>query len=232
VPATDRQGQQRLAVRLEYATIAWNLGEAVLTIGLGIAAASLALIGFGTDSIIEVFASIVVVWHIAPGHAIDHPTRTSRALRLVAAAFAVLAVVLMTVAVRDLATARRPGESPWGIAYLAATAVVMFGLAVAKRRLATRLDSAPLHSEATLTLLDGILATGTMIGLALNAVLGWWWADPTAALLVAVAAANEARENWKEAREVGREPWAGSGSGQRSAVSGQPDSEVRATGDG
>jgi divalent metal cation (Fe/Co/Zn/Cd) transporter len=199
--ATDRQAQQRLAIRLEYATIAWNLGEAGLTIGLGIAAASLALIGFGADSIIEVFASAVVVWHIAPGHTTDHPERTARALRLVAVAFAVLAVVLMTVAVRDLTMARRPGESPWGIAYLAATALVMFGLAVAKRRLATRLDSAPLHSEATLTMLDGILATGTMIGLTLNAALGWWWADPAAALLVALAAANEAKENWNEARE-------------------------------
>jgi divalent metal cation (Fe/Co/Zn/Cd) transporter len=201
VPSTDRAGQQRLALRLEYATIAWNLGEAVLTIGLGIAAASLALIGFGTDSIIEVFASAVVVWHIAPGHAVDHPERTARALRLVAVSFALLAAVLFTVAVRDLITARHPGESPWGIAYLAATALVMFGLALAKRRLARRLDSVPLHSEATLTFLDGVLATGTMIGLAFNAALGWWWADPAAALLVAVAAGNEARENWQEASE-------------------------------
>jgi divalent metal cation (Fe/Co/Zn/Cd) transporter len=205
VPPTDRAGQQRLALRLEYATIAWNLGEAVFTIGLGIAAASLALIGFGTDSIIEVFASAVVVWHLAPGHAVDHPERTARALRLVAVAFAVLATVLLTVAVRDLVTARRPGESPWGIAYLAATTAVMFGLAAAKRRLAIRLDSAPLHSEATLTFLDGVLASGTMVGLALNAVLGWWWADPAAALLVAVAAGNEARENWREAGESGED---------------------------
>ncbi len=197
----DRSRLQRTALRLEYATIAWNLGEAVLTIGLGIAAASLALIGFGTDSIIEVFASAVVVWHIAPGHAADHPGRTSRALRLVAVAFAVLAVTLAVVATRDLATARRPGESPWGIGYLALTVVIMFALAVAKGRLARRLDSAPLRSEARLTYLDGILATGTMLGLALNALWGWWWADPTAALLVAFAAASEARENWREAGE-------------------------------
>jgi divalent metal cation (Fe/Co/Zn/Cd) transporter len=191
----------RLALRLEYATIAWNLGEAVLTIALGIAAASLALVGFGADSIIEVFASSVVVWHLSPKHPVDHPQRTARALRLVAGAFACLAVVLAVVATRDLVTARRPEESPWGIAYLAVTAVVMFGLAIAKRRVAERVDSAPLRSEATMTFLDGILATATAIGLTLNAAVGWWWADPAAALVVAVAAANEARENWEEAAE-------------------------------
>ncbi|HEX5950898.1 MAG TPA: hypothetical protein VFZ96_07840 [Actinomycetota bacterium] len=74
----DRARLQRRALALEYATIAWNLGEAVLTIGLGVAAGSLALIGFGADSIIEVFASSVVVWHLRPGHEVDHPARTRR----------------------------------------------------------------------------------------------------------------------------------------------------------
>lgn len=189
------------ALRLEYATIGWNIGEAVLTIALGAVAGSLALIGFGSVSVIEVFASSVVVWHMRPRTAVDNPIRTVRALRLVAMAFAGLAAALMFAGVRDLVTMRRPEESPWGIAYLAITAVVMFGLAVAKRRLAERLDSAPLRSEATMTFLDGVLSTATMVGLALNAVLGWWWADPGAALLVAIAAANEARENWEEAAE-------------------------------
>lgn len=172
-----------------------------MTIGLGIAAGSLALIGFGTDSIIEVFASSVVVWHLAPGHDVDHPERTALALRLVAGAFVVLSAVLLVVSVRDLVTGRVADESLWGIVYLGLTAVVMFGLAVAKRRVADRLDSAPLRSEAALTFLDSALAAGTMLGLALNAAFEWWWADPAAALLVAIAAANEARENWAEARE-------------------------------
>ena len=201
MPEPTRKSLQRRALVLEYGTIVWNLGEAVLTVGLGIAAASLALIGFGGDSIIEVFASAVVVWHIAPGHAVDNPRRTARALRLVAVAFALLAVVLAVLATRDLVTGRRPEESIWGITYLAVTALVMFGLAIAKRRVAVLLDSAPLRSEATLTFLDGILATGTTIGLTLNAAFGWWWADPAAALIVAVAAFNEARENWEEASE-------------------------------
>ena len=194
-------GLHRTALRLEYATIGWNVGEAFLTIALGAIASSLALIGFGTVSVVEVFASAVVVWHLIPGHGAAPPARTARAHRLVAIAFAVLASVLAVASVRDLVAGRRPDESPWGIAYLAVTALVMFGLAITKRRIATRLDSSPLRSEATMTFLDGVLSTATMFGLALNAALDWWWADPAAALVVAAVAAREARENWLEADE-------------------------------
>ncbi len=201
-PIPNRAALQRRALRLEYGTIGWNVGEAVLTIALGAAAGSLALIGFGTVSVVEVFASVVVVWHLLPGHAEDHPGRTRLALRLTATAFLVLGVVLAVAAANDLISGRRPGESPWGIAYLAVTAVVMFGLAWVKRQTAEDLDSAPLRSEATMTFLDGILSTATLVGLALNAYVGWWWADPAAAVVVAVAALNEARENWEEAADI------------------------------
>lgn len=200
--APDRPGLQRRGLLLEYATIAWNIGEAVLTISLGVVAASLALVGFGMVSIVEVFASGVVVWHLLPGHDVDDSGRTRLALRLTAGAFAALSIVLAVGAVRDLVSGRVAGESPWGIVYLAVTAFVMFGLAVLKRRTADALDSAPLRSEATMTFLDGILSTATLAGLALNAYAGLWWADPAAALLVALAAANEARENWAEASQV------------------------------
>jgi divalent metal cation (Fe/Co/Zn/Cd) transporter len=200
----SRAALQRLALRLEYATIVWNIGEAVFTVSLGIVAGSLALIGFGTDSVIEVFASAVVVWHVRPGHAEDAPGRTRTALRLVAVAFLALAMALAAVALRDLMIGRRAGASPWGIAYLSAAAVVMFGLAFWKRRVATALRSAPLRSEANLTFLDGVLSALTLTGLSLNAALGWWWADPLAALIVAVAAANESREILREVRELAR----------------------------
>lgn len=196
---TERPRWQRRALRLEYATIAWNVGEAVLTISLGLIAGSLALIGFGGDSIVEVFASIVVVWHVRPGHETDRPQRTTRALRLVAAAFAILAVMLAVASVRDLLTGRRPEESPWGALYLLAVVFAMLWLGLAKRRVALRLDSAPLRAEASMTLLDAALAAGTALGLALNIAVGWWWADPIAALVVAAAASNEARESWEEA---------------------------------
>lgn len=192
---------ERTALGLEYGTIAWNVGEAVLTISLGAIASSLALIGFGTVSVIEVFASMVVIWHLRPGQSGVSEERTARAHRLVAAAFAALSAVLLIAGVRDLVTGRRPDESPWGIAYLTVTVFVMLGLAAAKRRVADKLQSSPLRAEAAMTFLDGLLSAATMLGLALNAALGWWWADATAALLVAVAAANEARENWEEANE-------------------------------
>ncbi|HSF85137.1 MAG TPA: cation transporter [Acidimicrobiia bacterium] len=197
-----RAHYQRRALLLEYGTIAWNVGEAVLTISLGAIASSLALIGFGTVSVIEVFASAVVVWHLRPTHGEAATARTARAHRLVAIAFAALTVAVSVAAIRDLVVGRRPDESPWGIAYLAVTALVMFGLANAKRRVADRLDSSPLRSEAAMTFLDGALSTATMLGLLLNAVAGWWWADPSAALIVGLAAAREARENWEEAAEL------------------------------
>ena len=199
---SDLARLNRSALLLEYGTIGWNVGEAALTITLGTLASSLALIGFGTVSVIEVFASAVVVWHLLPGHSASSPERTARAHRLVGAAFGALSIALAFAGVRDLVTGRRPDESPWGIAYLALTALVMFGLAFAKRRIAARLDSSPLRSEAAMTFLDGVLATATMVGLLLNAVADWWWADPAAALIVAAAAANEARGNWEEAAEL------------------------------
>ncbi len=199
---TNRASLQRRALQLEYVTIAWNVGEAALTVALGLAAGSLALIGFGTVSVVEIFASLVVVWHLLPGHEEDHAGRTRLALRLTATAFLALGTVLAVAAIHDLTSGRRAGESPWGIAYLAITAFVMLGLAMLKRRLAARLDSAPLRSEATMTFLDALLSTATLSGLALNAYVGWWWADPAAALVVAFAAVNEARENWAEANDL------------------------------
>jgi divalent metal cation (Fe/Co/Zn/Cd) transporter len=131
--------------------------------------------------------------------------RERRALRLVAVAFLLLAVVLVSASVRDLVTRREAGESLFGIGYLAVTALVMFGLAIWKRRVATRLGSSPLQAEARMTLLDGMLSVLTLSGLALNAAFGWWWADPGAALVIAVVALNEARENWEEASELGED---------------------------
>ncbi len=200
--STEVSRYRTMALRLEYATVGWNVGEAFLTIGLGAIASSLALIGFGTVSIVEVFASVVIVWHLRPNGLRPDSERTARAHRLVGIAFAILSVTLLVVSTRDIVTGRRPDESFWGIVYLAITALVMFGLSVAKRRVAERIDSSPLAAEASMTFLDGILSTATMLGLLLNATLGWWWADPAAAFLVGIVAASEARENWEEASEL------------------------------
>lgn len=195
----DRDRLLTRALRLEWGTIAWNGGEAVLTITLGVLAASLALVGFGTDSLIEIFASLVVVWHLK---GVERPDRERRALRLIALAFVAFGIVLAVAALRDLVTGRQAGKSIPGIIYLAITALVMLGLAVAKSRTARQMGSSTLASEARMTYLDAALSAGTMLGLLLNAVLEWWWADPGAALVVALVALNEGREAWEEAGEI------------------------------
>lgn len=183
--------------RLQWATIAWNGFEVFVTIGLGIAARSLALVAFGLDSLVEVFASLVVLWHLDPGAAGHHAGRDRRAMRLVAVAFAVLAAYLLVASVRSLVGAEEPDSSPVGIAYLAITAVVMFTLAAWKKRVGSRLASEPFLAEASMTFLDGCLATSILTALALNTAFGWWWADPVAALLIGAVAAHEAHEHWQ-----------------------------------
>lgn len=191
---TSASAAERRARWLERATIAWNCLEVFVTIGLGIAAGSLALLAFGLDSIAEIFASAVVLWHLRG----RRDERTRGALRMVSAAFFVLAAVLIVSGVRNLALEHRPDDSPWGIAYLAVTAVVMFGLAVAKLRTSRVLENHPLQHEARVTFLDGLLATGIMLALVANAAFGWWWADSASAIVVGVAAIYEGIEAPKE----------------------------------
>lgn len=202
---------RRRGLRLQWITIGWNLLEVVVTVVLGVAAHSLALIAFGMDSLVEVFASLVVVWEMggpgggdmgAASGAAGAPLRRRRALTLVAVAFAVLALYLVAGSADAILARGRSDSSPWGIAYLAVTAVVMFTLAWRKRLVGAALASDPFLAEARMTFLDGCLATAIVGALAVRAALGWWWADPAAAALVAVAAAGEARSNWHEARAL------------------------------
>jgi divalent metal cation (Fe/Co/Zn/Cd) transporter len=190
--------------RLELATIGWNVMEVVVTISLGVAASSIALIAFGLDSLVEVFASAVVIWYISNHHAED---RARHSLRLVAAAFAVLGCYLAVASAYNLAHGYAADSSPGGIAYLAVTAFVMFGLARAKRRLALAVQSEPIAAEAQMTFLDGCLASGVCLALVVNTVWGISWADPTAALLIALFCFREAVSNWTEARDVRPPPW-------------------------
>ncbi len=196
-----RESLEARGLRLEYATIAWNAVEMVIAIGLGIAARSLALVAFGLDTMVELFASGVVVWHLRhPGRGSDRVT--AQALRLVAWAFFVLAVVIAVGALSALVAGATPDESPLGIAYLALTAIVMLSLGAAKRATGRRLESEPLAAEARMSIIDAALALGVLLGLAANALFGWWWADSVAALLVAVAAAREGFENLEEASDL------------------------------
>ncbi|HEV3353150.1 MAG TPA: cation transporter [Acidimicrobiales bacterium] len=171
--------------------------EAVVAVSTGLAANSLALVAFGLDSCVEVFASIVVLWHLGGAPEEADPARARRAVRLIAGAFALLGVYLLVQAVRGFVTRHNPESSLVGTVFIAATVVVMFMLAWAKRRTGRSLGNRPLIANASLTFIDGCLATGILAALLADRLFGWWWADPLAAAIVGLVALNEARENWR-----------------------------------
>jgi Cation efflux family len=175
---------------LEGITLGWNVvGIIVLTVA-GVRARSVALAGFGLDSLIEIGASTVVLWELS-GTGQD---RQRRALRLIGGAFLALAAYLTVQSVIVLATAYHPGHSLLGIGWTAVTAVAMCVLAAAKSRTGKALDNRVLVTEGRVTLMDGILAVAVLAGLVLNTAAGLWWADPLAALVIVAYALREARE--------------------------------------
>lgn len=174
---------------LEVATLAWNvIGIVVLAIA-AIRAHSVALAGFGLDSLIETGASTVVLWELSGTG--EH--RQRRALRLIAAAFLALAGYLVVQTVVVFATAYHSHHSPLGIVWTAGTAVAMFALAAGKKRAGHQLDNPVLITEGRVTVIDGLLAVAVLFGLAVNAALGWWWADPLAGLVIVYYALKEGR---------------------------------------
>lgn len=180
----------RRGFALEYATLGWNVvGIAVLAVAAW-TARSVALAGFGLDSLIEIGASTVVVWELSG----SGEERTRRALRLIGAGFAALAVYLLAQSTVVLAVGFRPHHSALGIAWTAVTAVVMLGLAAGKARTGAALGNPVLRTEGRVTLVDGLLAAAVLLGLLLNASLGWWWADPAAGYVLVGYAVREVRE--------------------------------------
>jgi divalent metal cation (Fe/Co/Zn/Cd) transporter len=200
-PESDVARHERLrrrAIQLEWMTNGWNLMEVVVTVTLGLLAGSLALIAFGLDSMIEVFASTVVIWrlrHVGPD---PGDARTHRALRLIAVAFWVLAAYLVVASTRSIVLGEQPDSSPVGIAYMALTACAMFALATWKRRIARALVSEALDREAEVTYLDSVLSVGILIALVVGPALGWWWADAVAAFGVGCYAAYAGVECWRQ----------------------------------
>jgi divalent metal cation (Fe/Co/Zn/Cd) transporter len=153
-------------------------------------------VAFGLDSCVEVFASIVVLWHLGGAPEEADAARARRAVRLIAAAFAFLGVYLLVQAIRGFVTRITPESSPLGTGFMGATVAVMFTLAWGKRRTGRALANRPLIANASMTFIDGCLATGILVALLADRLAGWWWADPMAAAIVGVVALNEARENW------------------------------------
>lgn len=175
---------------LEYLTLAWNVGGIMVLAIAAITARSVALAGFGLDSLIEIGASTVVIWELSGTGA----ERQRRGLRLIGYAFATLAIYLVTQSTVVLATGYHPRHSPLGIAWTAATAVAMFALAAGKARTGRALDNPVLRTEGRVTTIDGILALAVLLGLILNATAGWWWADPAAGYVLVYYAAREVHE--------------------------------------
>lgn len=187
---------RRRGLRLEYLTVAWNVVEAVVAVGAGVAAGSIALVGFGLDSLIEVFAAVVVIWEFTG----VGEERERRALRLIAISFFALAAFVVVEAGRELVFGTEAEESPIGIALAATSLLIMPALALVKRRTGERLGSATLVADSTETLLCAYLSATLLAGLVLNAIVGWWWADPLAALGIAGLAFREGKEAWEGER--------------------------------
>lgn len=173
---------------LEWVTLAWNIvGVAVLAI-LAITASSVALAGFDLDSLIEIGASIVVLWELSG----TGENRQRRALRLIGTAFLALAAYLLIQSGIALITQHHAAHSPLGIVWSAVTACVMFALAAGKTRTGRALGNPVLATEGKVTFIDGLLAVAVLMGLLLNLAFGWWWADPVAGLIIVFYAVREA----------------------------------------
>ena len=180
-----RRGRQ-----LEVATLGWNVVGVIVLAYAALGAKSVALAGFGVDSLIEIGASTVVLWELAD----VEQRRQRRALRMIGLAFVALAIYLAVQSTVILAVGFRPHHSPVGITWTAVTALVMFVLAAGKATIGKALDNPVLRAEGRVTMVDGILAGAVLVGLVLNATAGWWWADPVAGYVILYYAVREARE--------------------------------------
>lgn len=185
---TEADQLLRRGVALERVTLAWNVAGIVVLAFAAVQARSVALAGFGLDSLIEIGASTVVLWELS-GSGED---RQRRALRLIGAAFVALSGYIAIQSVLVLTTSFHPHHSPLGILWTAVTAAVMFILAAAKARTGAALGNPVLSTEGKVTFVDGVLAVAVLIGLALNAVAGAWWADPLAGFVIVAYGVKEA----------------------------------------
>ena len=186
-PGTATTTLLRRGFALEYTTLGWNVIGVAILVALALQARSPALAGFGIDSLIEIGASLVVVWELAG--APEHRERV--AMRLIGVAFLLLATYLVAQIVVVVVTRLHPLTSPGGIAWTALTLVVMLGLALGKSSIGKRLGNPVLRTEGRVTFVDAILAGTVLLGLALNSLLGWWWADPVAGAVIVFYAIRE-----------------------------------------
>lgn len=183
----------RLLARLG---LAWHGIEAAVAVGAGIIAGSVALVGFGADSLVEAVAGVTVLWRLG-GARVSSESAERRAQQLIAASFALIAAYVGIEATRNLIVAAHPDVSWVGIGLAALTLVTMPPLARAKARVAHEIGSSATVSESRQTMLCAYLSAALLVGLGANAAFGWWWADPIVALAIAGVAVREARDAWR-----------------------------------
>jgi divalent metal cation (Fe/Co/Zn/Cd) transporter len=192
----DRARLVRRAKLLAWGGNAWHFIEFAIAVGAGIAAGSIALIGFGFDSLIESLAGFIIIWRFAARRA-HLETSERRAQQLIAVSYLVLVAYIAVEATRTLVLGDHPEASWIGIGLAAFTAPTMPLLARAKRRVGHQLGSAATVSEAEQNQICAYLSIALLVGLLLNALAGWWWADPAAALVIAAVAFREGVESWR-----------------------------------
>jgi divalent metal cation (Fe/Co/Zn/Cd) transporter len=193
LPAGHHQSESSLVRRgrrLEYLTIGWNLVEAGVSAAAGLAAGSIALVGFGIDALIETFSGLALLWRLQDGPHGQH--REARALRLVGVSFLALAGYVGWEAIETLRAREAPASSPIGIAIATLSLLVMPFLARAKRKVARQLGSQALEADSRQTNLCAWLSAILLFGLLCNSLVGWWWADPVAALAMTPIILREA----------------------------------------
>ena len=194
--SAERANLERRARLLAWCGIGWHFGEFAVALAAGLAAGSIALLGFGADSLVEAVAGGVVLW-LFTGNRSSSSAAERRAQQLVSVSFFTLAVYIAFEAVRTLLADERPDASWVGLVLATVTAATMPLLAAAKRQIGNRLDSAATVKEAGQNQLCAYLSLALLVGLGANALAGWWWADPLAALVIAGVAANEGRQTWR-----------------------------------
>ena len=193
---TERARLEQRARLLAWGGNAWHLVEFAIAIGAGLAAGSIALIGFGFDSLVEALAGFVIIWLFSGGRGASAASET-RATRLIAVFYFVLAAYIAVESVRDLLGGHHPEASWVGIGLALVTAPTMPLLARAKRNVGRELGSHATTSEAQQNMICAYLSIALLVGLGANALFGWWWADPAAALVIAAVALREGRETWR-----------------------------------
>jgi divalent metal cation (Fe/Co/Zn/Cd) transporter len=198
MPSTSRErlALERRARLLAWSGNAWHVLEFAVAVGAGIAAGSVALVAFGIDSVIEVLAGGVVIWLFSGGRGSSEAAER-RAQQLIAGSYALLVAYVGVAATRDLTGSHHPEVSWVGIGLAAVTALTMPLLARAKRKVGRGLTSSATVSEAGQNMICAYLSVALLVGLLANALAGWWWADPVAALVIAAVAVREAVRSWR-----------------------------------